>query len=195
MGVQAGGRQTGHGIYILLFTGWPHFLLLQPVYTDAYLYDEGSLRDIERFREDIFTIIETKPLMPPKWELVLDMGESQQLNERICYYYFINAANRSLFWLEDFDVTPILRGFGKAISMPHICESGFPPPSGISTADECQKIRRYRVAIGRSTPYGSVYGLTVTRSHWEMFPHNRDVPEELLRELIGIMVHAGIGES
>jgi len=126
----------GHGIYILLFAGWPHLLLLQPVYTDAYLYAEGSLREIERFREDIFTIIETKPLMPPRWELVLDVGESQQPNERICYYYFVNAENRSLFWLEDFDVTPILRGFGNAISMPHICKSGFPLPSGISTADE-----------------------------------------------------------
>ena len=34
-----------------------------------------------------------------------------------------------------------------------------------------------------------------TRSHWEMFPHNREVPEELSQELCGILLHAGIGAS
>ena len=32
-----------------------------------------------------------------------------------------------------------------------------------------------------------------TRLHWEMYPHNRDVPEELVQELLGILVHAGVG--
>ena len=27
-----------------------------------------------------------------------------------------------------------------------------------------------------------------------MFPHNREVPEKLLKQLIGIMIHAGLGE-
>jgi len=74
--------------------------------------------------------------MPPRWELVLDVGDSRRPNGRIPYYCFVNAANRNLFWLEDFDVTPILRGFGNAISMLPICESGFPLPLGIPTADE-----------------------------------------------------------
>ena len=34
----------------------------------------------------------------------------------------------------------------------------------------------------------------VTRNHWEMFPHNREVPDKLLKELMGIMIHAGLGE-
>jgi hypothetical protein len=29
--------------------------------------------------------------------------------------------------------------------------------------------------------------------HWELFPHNRDVPQEILEELEGILIHAGIG--
>jgi hypothetical protein len=37
--------------------------------------------------------------------------------------------------------------------------------------------------------------LTTPRSHWEMFPHNREVPEALLQELSGILLHAGIGTS
>lgn len=27
-----------------------------------------------------------------------------------------------------------------------------------------------------------------------MFPHDREVPEKLLKELMGIMIHAGLGE-
>jgi hypothetical protein len=27
-----------------------------------------------------------------------------------------------------------------------------------------------------------------------MFPHEREVPEKLLKELMGIMIHAGLGE-
>jgi hypothetical protein len=73
--------------------------------------------------------------MPSEWELVLDMPKDQRPGERICYYYFVNAANRSLFWLEDFDVTPMLEGFGDAISMSHIRELWFPPPFGIPTID------------------------------------------------------------
>jgi len=37
--------------------------------------------------------------------------------------------------------------------------------------------------------------LTIPRSHWEMFPHNREVPEDLIQELTGILLHAGIGMS
>jgi len=28
-----------------------------------------------------------------------------------------------------------------------------------------------------------------------MFPDNREVPEKLLKELMGIMIHAGLGKS
>lgn len=27
-----------------------------------------------------------------------------------------------------------------------------------------------------------------------MFPHDREIPEKFLKELVGIMVHAGLGE-
>ena len=67
----------GHGNYIPRSACWPHLMLLQPVYTDAYLYDDESLKVVERFREDIFTIIGTKEsLMPPRWELVLEDRKS-----------------------------------------------------------------------------------------------------------------------
>ena len=35
--------------------------------------------------------------------------------------------------------------------------------------------------------------LTVFRYHWEMYPHDREVPEHVVQELLGILVHAGVG--
>lgn len=118
----------GHGIYIHLFVCWPHFLLPQPIFTDAYLYDEKSMAEIERFREEIFAMAETKPL-PLEWELVLDVRECQDANERICHYYFVNPANRSLFWLEDFNVRPLLWGLCHGKSMSRIRELASSLPS------------------------------------------------------------------
>ena len=37
--------------------------------------------------------------------------------------------------------------------------------------------------------------LTTARYHWEMYPHDREVPKHVLQELLGILVHAGVGTS
>ena len=37
--------------------------------------------------------------------------------------------------------------------------------------------------------------LTTPRTHWEMFPHNREVDQGLFKELCGILLHASIGTS
>lgn len=39
----------------------------------------------------------------------------------------------------------------------------------------------------------AVSALTTSRTHWEMYPCDRDVPEHLIQELLGILVHAGVG--
>ena len=46
--------------------------------------------------------------MPDKWELVLELADNEGPDERVCYYYFVNCSNRSLFWLHEFDVAPFL---------------------------------------------------------------------------------------
>jgi len=45
---------------------------------------------------------------------------------------------------------------------------------------------------GRRMPATTPW-LTTHRSHWEMFPHNREVPKTLVQELTGILLHASIG--
>ena len=98
----------------------------QPVYTDAYLYEKGISEEVEGFREAIFSeILNKADKMPVEWELVLDPGDDEH-GERVCYYYFVNRSNRSLFWLHDFDLTPLLYGLKEVKSMRRISESEFP---------------------------------------------------------------------
>ena len=103
------------------------FTCPQPIYTDAYLYEAGVLDTIEKFRETIVGAIhENADRMPAEWELVLDPAEDESPEERVCYYYFVNCSNRTLFWLHEFDVTPLLYGLDEIKSTRRIRESIFP---------------------------------------------------------------------
>ena len=64
--------------------------------------------------------------MPAQWELVLDLADDEDPNGRVCYYYFVNCSNRSLFWLHNFNVTPLLQGLTDVKSKRRISESGLP---------------------------------------------------------------------
>ncbi|KAF9646879.1 hypothetical protein BDM02DRAFT_3188424 [Thelephora ganbajun] len=133
---------------------------VMPVYTDAYLYDKEILGEVEKFRDAIFGQVKADH-MPVEWELVLDLGDEKEPNECVCYYYFVNRANRTLFWLHQFDPTPLLSGLRRVKSK-----------------------RRIQQAMEK------FYWI-----HWQMFPHHREVPDKLLRELVGIMVHAGLDDT
>ena len=76
---------------------WPHLALLQPVYTDAYLWDRESLDEIEEFLECVLKIAKAEPHMPSKWELVLDPVDDRHDGKHVWYYYFVNPQNRACF--------------------------------------------------------------------------------------------------
>ncbi|KAF9646880.1 hypothetical protein BDM02DRAFT_3188425 [Thelephora ganbajun] len=138
---------------------WREGQRVMPVYTDAYLYNEEILGEVENFRDAIFSQIKADR-MPAEWELVLDLGDEQDPNKRVCCYYFVNHTNRTLFWLHQFDTTPLLSGLRRVKS-------------------------KQRIQQALESFYWN---------HWEMFPHDREVPEKLLKELVGIMVHAGLDD-
>lgn len=104
-------RRIGEGTWRIAHVPPTHRLKSsQPVYTDAYLYDKDIFEEVEKFQEAIFREIPNKANgMPAEWELVLDLDDGD-LHECICYYYFVNCSNRTLFWLHHFDVTPLLYG-------------------------------------------------------------------------------------
>ena len=127
LGLRMARGRKGDGTEIIHFQ-WTHGLKSsQPVYTDAYLYKKEIFEEVERFREAIFDkIIDRAGDMPAQWELVLDLGDEEDPDERICHYYLVNCSNRSLFWLHEFDVTPFLCGLKEGKTKQRISESEFP---------------------------------------------------------------------
>jgi len=87
--------------------------------------------------------------MPAEWELVLDLGDDEDPDERVCYYYFVNCSNRSLFWLHKFDVTPFLDGLEVIKSKRRIRESGSRTPSTIPLSDPQPQNKHWRAIIGK----------------------------------------------
>lgn len=75
--------------------------------------------------------------MPPQWELVLDLGDAgdEDPHESMCYYYFVNHSNRTLFWLHQFDTEPLLNGLDEVTSKRRIREPEFFTPAFDLTAD------------------------------------------------------------
>lgn len=83
-------------------------------------------KDIEEYRDALLErMAEVKEHKPSKWELVLDLRDDEDSHGRVCHYYFINCLNRTLFWLHEFDVKPLLSGLINVKSMQHISEPRF----------------------------------------------------------------------
>jgi len=105
----------------------------QPIYTDAYLYEKEIFEGVEKFGEAIFgEILNKADHMPAEWVLVLDLGNEEGPEGHVCYYYFVDCSNRSLFWLHYFDMTPFLYHLTEVKSKRRIRESDFPTPSAVA---------------------------------------------------------------
>lgn len=87
--------------------------------------------------------------MPAEWELVLDLDHGEDPNEIRCYYYFVNHSNRTLFWLHEFDVSPLLNGLYDVKSMRRIRESTSHTPVFDSVIDRCPQNKHWRAIIGK----------------------------------------------
>ena len=86
----------------------------------------GLLRKIEHFIEDINNLlreVSPPPPSPPDRELVLELGEDDEMGESTCSYYFVCHSSRCLFWLSDFDLGDIMDGVCGVTKKTHIRES------------------------------------------------------------------------
>ena len=148
---------------------------------------EEAIEEIERLKDDY-------PDMPEDWELALELDTDEETGESFCSYYFVRPSTRCLFWLHQFNLNDILLGVCGVTEKTHIRKSA-PTPSVRKTK------RTNRPGVGSSVLVGgrrmpaATPWLTTPRSHWEMFPHNREVPKTLMQELTGILLHASIGMS
>ena len=147
---------------------------------------------VEEAVEEINRLKVNSRSFPEDWELALELGTNDKTNEPTCSYYFARLSTRCLFWLHDFDLASVLAGLHGVTAKTHVREFAHPPSihkvncmnrSGIASP----------VLVGCCRIPAMNSWLTIPRSHWEMFPHNRGVPEPLAQELIGILLHAGVG--
>jgi len=154
-----------------------------------------SLRQkIEEAVHEINELKKVSPNLPEDWELVLELGEDDETGEPICSYYFVCLSTRCLFWLHEFDLESVLESLRGVTEQTHIRESA--PTSNIQRTKRVTRPgAASSVLVSDRHIVTMTSSLTTLRAHWEMFPHNREVPEDLVQELTGILLHASIGTS
>jgi hypothetical protein len=146
---------------------------------------EEAVEEIERLKANC-------PPLPEDWELVLELGKDKKTGEDICSYYFVRLSTRCLFWLQDFNLDTILLDLCGVTETTHIRK--FDPTPSVRKAKRMNRpgIASSVLVSGRRIPATTSWLITL-RAHWEMFPHNREVPESLVQELTGMLLHAGVG--
>ena len=148
---------------------------------------EEAIEEIERLKDDC-------PPIPEDWELALELDTDEETGEPFCSYYFVCLSTRCLFWLHHFNLDSILLDLRGVTERTHIRKSA-PTPNDCKTKCMNRPGITNSVLVGGRRISTTTHLLKTPRSHWEMFPHNREVPETLVQELTGILVHASIGMS
>ena len=167
---------------------------LKPIYTDTNMCNSILRQQIEEAVEEIKKLKDTLPLIPKDWELALELGTDDKTGEPICSYYFVCLSDRYLFWLHDFGLESVLLDLPGVTENTHIRKST-PTPSIRKTKQMNRPSIGSLVLVGGRCIPATTSWPTTPRSHWERFPNKREVPEQLVQELTGILVHAGVGTS
>ena len=156
--------------------------------------DQGLRWQIEQAVEEIKELRKISPPLPEDWELALELGTDGETGEPICSYYFVCLSTRCLFWLHEVDLDSVLLNLCGVTEKTHICKST-PAPGIHKTKFMVRPGIASTVLVGGYRKFTLVLWLTTPRYHWEMFPHNREVPEPVIQELTGILLYARIGTS
>ena len=172
----------------------PDEIRSEPIYTDTNMCDPALRQEIEQSVQEIRKLRDNSPFLPEDWELALELGEDYETGELVCSYYFACHSTRCLFWLHELDLENVLEDLCGVTEKTHIRESAL-----ATSIHRTEPITRPgitgSVLVNSRYTVSATSWLTVPRSHWEMFPHNREVPEALFQELSGILLYAGVGTS
>ncbi|KAG1748246.1 uncharacterized protein EDB91DRAFT_1244960 [Suillus paluster] len=144
----------------------------QRTITEMNIYDEEICADIEYFMAYLLGEL--------RWtvehgNLTLDMTQVDLVVEPkvldstsvVCCYYFTNHRDRCLFWLDDFDAQDILFECKSIKTLAHI-----------------------RLAIQTQYWFICMQAHTQRRSHWDYFPSQCPVAQDLVDEVENTLVHA-----
>jgi hypothetical protein len=155
---------------------------LQNILTDAYLYDDDVLNDINIFVAQLFeSLAEINVTLEPDVQIVLERMESADALAE-CGYYFVNHKARCLFWHEDFDINYLLLTVKGADCPRHISSCGFMYHSLINIL--------FIFFLSSELEIEAQYW-----SHWELFPNAQVVTQPILDELKDIILYSSIGQQ
>jgi len=136
--------------------------------------------------EEFKGLKENSPSLPEEWELALELGTDGETGEVIYLYYFMYHPTRCLSRLHYFDTDPIIAELCGVTEKTRIRKSATAP----TTAHKTNCVNGHRAAssvfVGCHRIPEVTSLLTTPRSHGEMFPHKREIPEPLMQELTGM---------
>ena len=146
--------------------------------TDAYLYDGSVLDEITRFLNRMEgEIRQQNDLLPKESDIVLELCSNPSWNA--WGYYMVDHKSRCVYWLAELD---ILWAIGEEIvglqSLTHFSKPYL--PTCISNSE-----------ISNSPEHW------IDVSYWryvELFPADKIVPPDVMRELTGILLHGSVGK-
>ena len=163
-------------------------------YTDTNVCDPELRQRIEEALEEIDKLKEISPPLLDDWEFALELGTDGETGEPICSYYFVCISTRCLFWLHNSGLGSLLLDMCGVTERTQICKSA--PMRGVHEPKYKNRpgITSSVLVGNRCIPTMASWFMTL-RSRWEAFPHNRKIPERLMQELTGILVHTGICTS
>jgi hypothetical protein len=125
-------------------------------------------------------------------ECVLHLGRNDEGTAYECYYYLVDHENRILFWMNDFIADDMIGEIDGVTDARHISTS-FPPH--LTLASHMYRVRtREQLLVGFLGTRCWTFFI-YDRVHWELFPSTRQIPDFIVKELTGMLVHAGYGSS
>lgn len=93
----------------------------QRVVTEAYVIDDVILQKVEGFMALVFQYMAGHDIsLTPDVHLALDLKHDQT-----CGYYFVDHGNRTLFWLDEYNIFECLAEVKVEYTSSHISKKGF----------------------------------------------------------------------
>ncbi|KAG0697598.1 hypothetical protein DFH29DRAFT_1082268 [Suillus ampliporus] len=159
--------------------GARYFLHAQTrTYTESDVCSLDILNDIVYFSNylhgELRLAIDTKKIDIDydEVELVLEPKKAGE-TEIICCYYFVNPAERCLFWLDEYDAEDMLGECRGVTALSH-------KRLAVQAQYWCVSLPNLDSAVNKHR----------SRKHWEMFPNLCPVAQDILDELKELMLHA-----
>lgn len=147
--------------------------------TDAHLYDPSVFSEITQFLNQMeFDIGQQAEPLPERFEIVLELRSDWDG----WGYYMVDHGSRCVFWMAELD---ILWAIGEEFV-------------GLKSLAHFSKLIAICIWLWiiKSDRRNLEHWIDVSYwRHWELFPADKIVPPDVIRELTAVLLHGSVGES